>query len=181
MGGLSGLLIVVLLGCAVSPTTEPASPSVNAIELPQDAQSRDQALRIAAKVLQDHGYLLDRIDHRFGVVTTQPIDSPTLLEPWRADNQSADLAWCSTLNAHRRVVRVSVEGRTLAVEVQLEQYQQPGSRVISRFGNSTQQLREMPEEWSARRLEPTYWQPMGRDPLLEERLLRDIADLLPHL
>ncbi len=170
------LTAALLIGCAS--TTSTSSPSPNAITLTQGEDAADHALDTAANVLRDHGYLLDRVDHRFGIVTTQPIDSPTALEPWRADNQSTNLAWRSTLNSHRRIVRVQVREATLAVEVQLEQLQQPATRVINRYGGPTQSFREVPAEWSERRLEPAYWQPLGRDTLLEARLLRDITEAL---
>ncbi|MEM1107862.1 MAG: hypothetical protein AAGH99_04145 [Planctomycetota bacterium] len=151
-------------------------------------------------VLRDLGFTIDRKDFRFGRVTSHPKGSPTVFEPWKADNTHADQAWASTLGDQRRTVVVSFtpeqdretevgggkdrtettpsgspESYALSVEVLLERLQVPQRRMNGSAGGAVfADLAEVPEELQARGIVDQYWQPIGRDLHLEKRLLKQI-------
>lgn len=88
-----------LAGCA-------SSPAVMSNPLPVDTSEYDTLFEASMQVLQDKGFVLDRHDYRFGVVTTLARVSPTIAEPWHRDNTTMEQAVTSTTNYQRR--RVSI-------------------------------------------------------------------------
>ncbi|GAB4194804.1 MAG: hypothetical protein Kow00105_09050 [Phycisphaeraceae bacterium] len=147
----------------------------------------------AVDVLRDNGFVVDRRDYRFGVITTRPLGSPTVLEPWHAHNSTADQAWESTFNDIRRRVAVRlaknaastdagdtpVSSYNLEVEVVMERKQVPTRRLTgSAKRNVFSSLSAPPRELADKGVTGTYWEPIGRDRELESRLLAQILDRL---
>ncbi len=147
----------------------------------------------AIDVLRDNGFVVDRRDYRYGVITTRPLGSPTVLEPWHAQNTTAEQAWESTFNDIRRRVAVRlvkhasapdtndtlVSSYNLEVEVVLEHKQVPTRRLTgSAKRNVFSSLSAPPRELADKGVTGTYWEPIGRDQELESRLLTQILDRL---
>lgn len=220
-------VVVIVLGClALGGCARNVVATPNPLDI--DPAEYDRLYRAAQAVLRDHGFGLDRQDYRFGRITTQPLDAPTIAEPWRRTNTTARQALIATVNHYRRIatiafvpvgepvaepvaaaptpvaesnalVQITVDDESAAaatpaegeaveslpaapaylmhVEVYLEQLQAPTHRlsgstdpphVISALGATPTELRE-------RGIQGAYWQPMGRDPYLEQRLMREIV------
>jgi hypothetical protein len=157
------------------------------------------AFEAAARALREQGFDLAVKDYRFGTIATRPLESPTILEPWRAGHASLSQGLQSTINFERRRVRVRFvpveaefedrgsmggEGELtitgpllLEVEVVVERHQVPnqqltGSTNGQRLMNT---LASTPVELRDRGIEGPSWQPLGRDRLLERRLLAAIV------
>lgn len=181
-------LLALLLTC-VGCQTAPYHAGPNPMEI--DPSEFDRLFQASTAVLREEGYVVDREDYRFGAITTQPRPSATLLEPWKGDNTTFSQAAESTLNKQRRSISVTIapppadEVRSpddpprnphsydFAVEVLIEQEQSPrrsftGSTVGPRV---VRPLNDTPAELKERGIANAYWQPVGRDPYLERRLM----------
>jgi len=58
-----------------------------------------------ANTARNYQFPLDRQDYRNGVLTTQPVISKQVFEPWRRDAGTAHGIWQSTLDTIRRTIR----------------------------------------------------------------------------
>ncbi len=176
---------LALIGCAAPQTTASAPVGIAEDEYPR-------IFHAAVNVLRDEGFMIDQQDYRFGTVSTKPTDAATLGEPWRGRGQTAQQAAGSTVNDQRRIVTVSItpadkaeEGedvpadadflvRVEAVTEQLQvttRYLTGSTRGKAIFGH----YNRVPAELEERGIGKWYWMPVGRDPYLEERLLRRIV------
>ena len=171
-----------------------------AVDNPLEVDTSDYPLfyRAAREVLAEQGFVLDQTNYRFGVVSTQPQYSATLFEPWRPTNSTSAQALGATVNHQRRVVTITLEpdpaegtrprpapadgtaampeepaGYLFRIVAMIEQAQRPTMHLTgSTSGHRTQQaLRQVPAEWARRGIDATYWQPIERDPYLEQRLM----------
>ena len=88
------------VGCAST-----ASPRVVALET--SASAYDDAFEATLDTLRREGYRLERVDRRFGIITTKPRTTPTLFEPWRGWGNPVDTAIEGTLHHEQRVLRVA--------------------------------------------------------------------------
>lgn len=187
------LSAALFAGCSSNPGAVIDNPT------PIPAAAYPEAFDASAAVLRDAGFEVDRRDYRFGRVTTQPKGSPTALEIWKPDNTTTGQAISSTLGDLRRTVTVSFApdpqhaaewiaaaeqqpppAYPLSVEVMLERMQVPQRRLNgSTRGTVFADLAEVPTELQNRGVNQSYWQPIGRDPHLEQRLLQDILSRLP--
>jgi hypothetical protein len=70
----------------------------------------DSIFKATKQALHEQGFKLDRVDYRFGTITTQPLTSPTIMEPWHDMNTTFGQAVESTINNERRYVTVTLEG-----------------------------------------------------------------------
>lgn len=187
---LAGAALLVMLttgGCHRPFTPAPSSLAIDAAEY-------DRMFLAGAQVLRDHGFRVDRQDRRFGLLSTHPLDAPTAVEPWRTSNTTAGQAWQATLDHMRRTVNVMLEpiehdddvddesratlgDYTLRVEVLLERRTNPTRRLTGTSQrNAFSRLSDVPAEWSRRGIAGSYWEPVGRDAYLEQRLIRAIVD-----
>lgn len=135
-------------------------------------------------MLRDFGFRSDRVDHRFGQVGTFPLGSPMVLEFWKGQNTTFGQALESTLHDLRRTARITFEPREEAadftaelpyavrVEVLVERRQVATRRLVPAHGGRVfADLNAVPAEYAARGMQATAWMPIGRDLLLESRLL----------
>lgn len=153
------------------------------------AEAYEQTFKAAVDVLRDYGFTIDRLDYRFGEITTKPLGSPNLFEVWKPHNTTGRQAVESTLASEQRRVRVvfvrpEAEGGQLdgaeymfGVEVVLERMQVPTRRMAgSAKRNIFSNLSAPPRELIDKGVRGNYWEEVGRDPLLEARLIRQITD-----
>ena len=142
----------------------------------------------AVDTLRGHDFRIARNDYRFGVISTYPKEAPTLAEPWIDDHTTRAQARRATLNAERRVVTVRLtpvdaagtqaadpDRYELVVEVEVQRRREPQRFLTHSAGGSiTRQYTTVPEHLQDRGIEGTYWEKIGRDALLEQRLLAQI-------
>lgn len=184
---LLGLLALLALGgCAQ--TNETRSNSL--------AIGRSQYAAIfhaAVKVLRQRGFSIDRKNYRFGKITTYPLISPTVFEPWKNQNATLSLALDSTVNEMARIVTVSLlpdktqsktqwqHGRwmgdyNLKVVVSLQRREYPIRRLIGSSGGYVfNSLAAVPTEMASRGITATYWESVGHDTAMEKQLVDQIV------
>jgi hypothetical protein len=121
-----------------------------------------------------------------GRLDTKPLIGASLMEPWRSDSASGRQRLESTLQTIRRraVVRVIPEAEGYLVEVavykDLEDLVQPSESIADRavfeydesFSQVTQPAGVSPRSQG--------WIPIGRDPVLEEKIIAKIAERLEN-
>ena len=125
---LVATIAVLLAGCAFSgETREP---------LPEAGYAR--TFEAVQRVLVDHGFVLDRIDARAGVITTHPKASPGLFLPSDREQRSLGQEFRDAMHTHSRTVRVTMPtdaapnttpSTGATVEVVLERASRPGFRI----------------------------------------------------
>jgi hypothetical protein len=179
----------VPLGCA-GPTVRLENPS--AIQ----AEDYDWIFDATVVELREQQFIVDRVDRRFGVVTTEPRAASTLLEPWRRDATTVARVGESTLNADRRIVTVRLTPQDAAgpepgaaaqpparylleVEVRVERRQLPPRQLTSSAtGAVTLVGRHRDRMHRSLRTEEgrqeVFWKPVARDEHMEQRLLDGI-------
>ena len=96
---------------AMHPMLAGCTTAIHAVNNPLEIapSEYDRLLEAAVDELRDRGFVVDRHDYRFGTVSTRPVGSPTILEPWRADNSIYDQAVASTVNYQRRQITITLE------------------------------------------------------------------------
>jgi hypothetical protein len=179
------LLFVMLMAAGCSRTIVQADNPT-----PIGASEYRETYEAAIWVLRDHGFTIDRRDHRFGTVTSLPLGSPNLFEVWDDQNTTRGQAVESTLASEQRrvIVKITVPdgdggsgqsgfeaGYMLEVEVVLERRQVPTRRMAgSARRNVFSNLAAPPKDLIERGVTGSYWEVAGRDPLLEARLIKQI-------
>lgn len=101
-----GVLVIAaalmgLVGCR-SGTSAPLG-----LETP--AANYDAAFDATLRALRSEGYQIERVDRRFGVITTRPRTTPTAFEPWRGWGNPVDVAVEGTVHHQQRTIRVAFQ------------------------------------------------------------------------
>jgi len=193
MRSLPALLALFLLpflavGCSRAIVVADNPTTINASEY------RD-TYEAATTILREYGFVIDRRDYRFGRITTLPQGSPNLFEIWNPQNTTADQALESTLASEQRRVNILIDQTdplaspdhadtdyTLEVEVLLERKQIATRRLAgSARRNIFSNLAALPQELAKRGITASYFQPVGRDPYLEARLIQEITERAKHI
>lgn len=213
-------MLLVSLGAAGC-----ASMKNQIADLRLDSASYETVFDATLAALRSSGFRLDRVDRRFGVITTQPLEAGSVLEPWRDLRATPSQAVQSTLNYERRVFRVmfarasgspphgangggaggvspdvrevlaqvepvdesvrteseiaNFDG-TIRIDVQcvIERAHRPGRRIES---TSTRRVSYTVDPSLAKRGIPgQFWEPISRDPYLEQDLMKRIATGAPN-
>src|SRR5438128_989361 len=68
-----------------------------------------EAFDTARQTLRDTGFILERVDARAGVITTQPKTTAGLLTPWDREQTSFGQDLEDLFQRHQRIVRVEFE------------------------------------------------------------------------
>lgn len=188
------------IGCASNepspqpvPTTNPALATGEYwLGLPgvatASATDFDSLWSAAERVARMRMFPIDRRDPRNGLLTTEPVVSSQLFEPWRQDQTDGYDTAQSSLTTRRRTVRFEIS-RTesgefrLTPKVLVEQYAQAENRVTNVVlyrgaFRATRQTDMTPygtrESDRGIFLENRYWYAIGRDEKLEAALAADI-------
>ncbi|MFW5681407.1 MAG: hypothetical protein ACOC1G_00230 [Phycisphaeraceae bacterium] len=191
--------LCALAGCHTGGREEPRS------QVAIDAREYDRMFEAAVTELREAGFAIERRDYRFGRITTEPRDVPTVFEPWQRAAGAEPFAAEATLGHLRQRVAVLIDpvavepageaGAEQASQAEQASASEPPSRyrllvevVVERAQKPTQRLsgtatsrvfaplEVTPANWRARGIEDTYWEPIGRDETLETRLLRLIVE-----
>lgn len=161
-----------LTSCTSAPDREPAF----SVASDQYAASFEHAKR----VLIDHGFELDRVDFREGMITTRPKATSGLATPWHGDQSTPGDEFEDLLNRHRRIVRVSFKPandatsnastapRAATVEVSILREHRPGRRLEPKAVRFSTVTRD--ESLVARGLWPRHETPLESDDALARRL-----------
>jgi len=150
------------------------------------AYDEDNVLLAIQDTLRRCNYRLDRVDLREGLVTTLPESSKHFFEFWRHDVDTRHDFWEATFNPIRRWVEVRLsddadtESQVLAVVVHKERLSAP-DRQFNSTGAAYQFFGEsLPSTTGLDRVTRAddRWLDVGRDPAMEDYLLRHILDRL---
>lgn len=161
----------MLAGCAAryaDPT--PAAPAQIAVN---DAEYA-ALFEASETVIRRYGWPVGVSDARQGLITTDPVGSQHAFEFWRADVNTHQDFWESTMASIRRTVTVTISpeqpdgNRVLEVVVQKERYSQPKRQI----NNSAAVMYFFRQGIDARQAgSPAYhWLEIGRDGAMEARL-----------
>lgn len=155
-----------------------------------ESDNFDALVKTIETILRDYCFVIDRVDYRLGLITTEPLVGAQFFEPWRRDNQTMDDVINSSLATHRRLVRVKItrDGDRFIAEpkVVMERAAQVEQRVTNvvayRTARRPTDPRDVPRgsrELDQGILIPSkYWYAVSRDPALEKKLAAEIQSYL---
>jgi hypothetical protein len=191
---ISGLLAAAVLGGCGPEAVDIDNPITVATD------EYDRVFEASVEVLRDHRFVVNRQDRRFGLVSTHPRIASSVFEPWYDDNTTFDQAGANTINHQRRTAFVRIEPAgtprlqddpvellafptwsdeyQLRVEVLVERRQLPDRQLTTAAVTGTLYPRYAGSRErgvvTERGYEDSHWRPVGRDELLERRLVFDI-------
>lgn len=160
--------------------------STRTLDSSSSADDKGRVLLAIQDTLRRCNYRLDRVDLREGLVTTLPETSKHFFEFWRHDVDTRHDFWEATLNPIRRWVEVRLsndakaDSQVLAVVVHKERLSAP-DRQFNSTGAAYQFFGEsLPSTTGLDRVTRAddRWLDVGRDPAMEDYLLRRILDRL---
>ncbi len=178
------LPLVALIGCGCRSAGPATGPSTRSI-LVADRSARGDALwEVTKDVLRGHGYRIDRVDRRAGVITTWPCTSQQVFEFWRNDVCTTADQWEATINPIRRWIEVRFTKddagawRSVSVIAHKERFSSPDRQFNSTgaayqvFGN------QLPVAGGAANASPDddRWLDVGRDRVMERCIAQRIMD-----
>lgn len=139
----------------------------------------DLLWQAAERTARNRLFQIDRTDYRNGILTTRPLVSQQLFEPWRSDTPLQGQAQ-STLGTVRRTIRFEIERAedgtyTLLPKVLVERQSIPQQR-ITNAAHYRAAVMAAPGQVSdeGARLPGQYWYAIGRDADLERALAAEI-------
>lgn len=156
--------------------------STQGVSVADPSEEADQFWEAIQDTFRRYRFRLDRVDRRAGVITTMPVASQHFLEFWRHDVDTRDDLWEATLNPMRRWVELSVvrgpdnAWERLSIVVHKERLASP-DRQFNSTGAAYQYFSDsLPSTTGLVQVtaEHDQWLDQGRDPAMEDRLLRAI-------
>ena len=156
--------------------------SSQAISIAPGSTQADTLWRSAQNTLRRYRFRLDRVDRRAGLITTEPVTSQHFFEFWRHDVDTQTDLWEATLNPMRRRVEVQLaqDDGGLWSRLDVVVYKQRYSAQDRQF-NSTGAIYQyfgttLPSTTGEVDLtvEGDAWLDVGRDPAMEDRLMREM-------
>ncbi len=181
------LLISALAALGCSSPRRGEYQSTRCVSVVETSEQADQLWEAVQETLRRGRFQLDRVDRRAGVITTMPESSQHFSEFWRHDVDTPRDAWEATLNPMRRWVEVSLtrEGEgpwtQLAVVVHKERLSSP-DRQFNSTGAAYEYFGEtLPSTTGLLKVttKDDRWLDCGRDPAMEDYLLREILKRCP--
>jgi hypothetical protein len=157
------------------------------VSVAEPSEQADQLWEAVQETLRRGRFPLDRVDRAAGAITTLPENSQHFFEFWRHDVATTRDAWEATLNPMRRWVEVSLtradEGpwTQLSVVVHKERLSSP-DRQFNSSGAAYQYFGDsLPSTTGLSRIseKDDRWLDCGRDPAMEDYLLRAILKRCP--
>lgn len=130
------------------------------------------------------GFPLDRQDYRAGLLTTVPVVSEQILEPWRKDAGTMHDVVQSSLATIRRHIRFEIERTEAGTFVMTPKVLVERETIIERRLTSVAQYRysfagpaATPKDsvqTEDEELPVKYWTPIGRDLVMEKEIAADV-------
>jgi len=172
------LSALVLIGCADK--RQPQWDSVAAANV-----SFDDVWEACLASLKDRGLGIDRGDRRFGLIVTKPVIGKQFFEFWRKDTADFDDLVNSSFHTIRRTVTITITKPSsmqfqVDVQAQAQRASIPGDQLDSTAEAFELLARQgVPASSSSRdykhpRPKP-LWVDIGREPALEQAIMRDIS------
>ncbi len=165
-------------GCLSSP---PKAPPVGSSVIQVSADYRDSLWGHAVVVLHRNHFQVARESKLEGVIETHYRGGSNLIEPWHHDSVGLENRLESTLQSIRRRVNVSMQSAgagmmTVSVRVDKEIEDLPGLAANYEGGATFQESQPFTRDLDqvVGQTGPSRWLSVGRDPLLEQQLLRQI-------
>lgn len=158
--------------------------SSRTIAMATESAESDKLWEAVQETLRRGRFRLDRVDRPAGVVTTMPVMSQHFFEFWRHDVDTRPDLWEATINPIRRRVEISLDRdeagdwRKLVVAVHKERFYAP-DRQFNSTGSAYEFFDEQLPSMTGRvrsTTESEQWIDLGRDPAMEDYLLRSIFD-----
>ncbi len=180
----SVLIATSVLGVSGCNSSKPTQ-RISTCRVPTDSpQAGDILWDAVLDTLREHRFKLDRVERRTGLATTLPTTSKQFFEFWRQDVATTHDAWESTLNPIRRWVKVTFESdqslanKRLSVEVHKQRFSSPDRQFNSSGGAYEFFGASLPSTTGIARITAAHnrWIDMGRDPAMEDYLLRKILN-----
>ncbi|QDU72740.1 hypothetical protein Pan265_26140 [Mucisphaera calidilacus] len=192
---LAGLMVFAaccVWGCTSTPEANEVAADAQVVPAGEDRPltsrvvsdgSRLEVLRRVELLLEDEGFVIERVNQRFGSLRTLPAPVPVAGEFWAGPSASGSESAVATMTAMRRIATARVEvvegGVSVIMTVEHERLRHTDRRLGGNFG------RKVYYDTGVRNGVPTggitmtgdprssrvFWSPAGRDVGLEERLL----------
>lgn len=162
-------------GCTSSAVYSGQDFTVDASEVA--GAERERVIAAAREVLTDHRFVINRVDGRRGVVTTEFKSTQGFASPWDGEQGSLVEESADFVNQHERAVRVTIgDDGSVVVSVVVQRVHRPGWRIETEsISSSTRTTVIGPDGVAKDRRMVT---PIGRDGELAQRIGRDITKRL---
>lgn len=161
-----------------------AKPAVTSVA----CSNYDSLWSHVAQVALADGFAIDREEYRNGLLTTKPLVSAQIFEPWRQDVGDLYGSVQSTISTVRRTIHFDVrrlpDGSFAAVpKVLIERHALAERRItsVTEYLDVFQTNRPLDQEYTEEGvlLLPDYWYAIGRDYSLERKLAEQLKAHLP--
>lgn len=177
---LTGMVLgaAVLGGCASAPRAGGEAGAV--------VENYGRAFDAARTVLRDGGFVLERVDARAGVITTQPKTTAGIATPWHGEQSSLAQDVEDLLQRQQRVARVTFAARggagdmllvdspaEMSVHVVVQRLQVPGRKLEPEA--MRQHSYYLDPDLAERRMQPSYAVAWKEDSRLAERIAAEVT------
>ncbi len=170
--------VLLLTGCLSSP---PKAANGGASSIQVSDTQRDPLWERAVVVLNRNHFQIARESKLEGVIETSYRAGSSLLEPWHPDSVGLENRMESTLQSIRRKVTVSMQSNgsgTMLVNVRVDKEIEdlPGIAANYEGGATFNEAQPLNRDLSqvVGQSGPSRWLSIGRDPLLENKILSEI-------
>lgn len=178
MCGLMMAVFCTIAGCLSSP---PLAPSGGASTIQISDNQRDFLWERAVVVLNRNHFQVSRESKLEGIIETAYRGGSGILEPWNPDSVGLSNRMESSLQSIRRRVTISMQSAatgttSLNVRVDKELEDVPGIAATYEGGATFSESQPLNRDLSqvVGQNGPSRWISIGRDPLLERKLLTEI-------
>jgi hypothetical protein len=177
-----GAVLFLLCGCHAPAPPPPDGHSAIQLQL-ADAAEFDRLWDVTTTVLRNHEFYPVREDRASGLIVTTPVTSQQWFEFWRHDVDDADSLVEASVHTVRRAATVRIdrgsvpETYLLVVQIDKQRLSLPDRQITapgSAYGAFGSRLPTTAGQLVSA-AEAQTWLPAGRDPVLEDNLLRQIV------
>ena len=179
------LTIAIICCCAGCLSTPPKAAAGGASTIQVSDSYRDSLWERAVVVLNRNHFQVARESKLEGIIETEYRGGSNLLEPWHPDSVGYANRLESTLQSIRRRVVINMQSAgpglmTVLVRADKEIEDLPGIAANYEGGATFSESQPLNRDLNqvVGQSGPSRWLPLGRDPLLERRLLNEIQGRL---